>query len=134
MKTRTTWLTYLKKIQELTLAQGWAVSKPNTEEFLRPINAWGFPKYPDRTVILPPVIDFGLALEAFIRANTAQLEEPDCWLGTWQHPRTGDIYLDVTTSCAQLSEALELTARSNAVSKRKIIAVYNSQLDKTVYL
>ncbi len=49
-------------------------------------------------------------------------------------PATSDVYLDVTTNCRGLSEALSVVSRINAASKRQIIALYNSSLDKTVYL
>ena len=125
---------YLERVSELTLEQGWAVSNSVTKEFLHQADAWGFPKYPDRTVILPPDADLIEALGSFIVANAVHLQEANCWLGTWVQPRTGDIYLDITTSCKDLHETLRVTARINATSKRRIIAVYNSSLDKTVYL
>jgi len=118
----------------VTLEQGWAVSNPVTEEFLRRADAWGFPRHPDRTVILRPDADVTAALEAFIVTNTVFLQEHNCWLGTWVRPATGDVYLDVTTSCKGLDEALRVVSRINATSKRQIIALYNSSLDKTVYL
>ncbi len=125
---------YLERVRELTLEQGWTVSSPVTEGFLRQADAWGFPKYPDRTVILPPDADLIAALGSFIVTNTVFLQETNCWLGTWVHPDKGDIYLNVTTSCKELGEALHTVARINAASKRNIIAVYNSSLDETVYL
>ena len=125
---------YLNEVQNLTREQGWAVSNPSTGKFLQQINAWGFPKYPDHTVILPPDANLVTALESFIVANKPFLEETNNWLGTWVHPGTGDVYIDVTTSCKDLDEALRLTAQTNATSKRKIIAVYNSSLNETVYL
>lgn len=118
----------------MTLEQGWAVSNPATEEFLRQADAWGFPKYPDRTVILRPDADLTAVLEAFIVTNTVFLQEHSCWLGTWVRPATGDVYLDVTTSCKDLNEALRVVSRINVASKRQIIALHNSRLDKTVYL
>lgn len=126
--------TYLERVKALTLEQGWTVSNPDTRTFLRPTDAWGFPKYPDRTMILPPNTDLLASLETFIEANAPFLSEANCWLGTWINPSTGERYLDVTTSCGELDEAFRLTAQINAVSRRKIIAVYNSSLDKTVYL
>lgn len=125
---------YLEKVEALTLERGWAVSRPKTGSFLGPTDAWGFPKYPDRTVIVPPDADLAAALAAFTSANAVFLDEPNCWLGTWVHPGTGEVYLDVTTSRRALGEVLEVTAQINARSERKIIAVYNSALDETVYL
>lgn len=74
------------------------------------------------------------SLETFTKANAPFLKETNCWLGTWVHPGTGYVYLDVTTSCTDLHETLRAVARINAASKRKIIAVYNSSRDETVYL
>ncbi len=125
---------YLERVRELTLEQGWTVSSPVTEGFLRQADAWGFPKYPDRTVILPPDADLIAALGSFIVTNTVFSQETNCWLGTWVHPETGKIYLDVTTSCKGLEATLRQVAQINTVSKRQIIAIYNSSLDKTVYL
>ena len=125
---------YLEKLKRTTLERGWAVSSPATGAFLPPTDAWGFPKYPDRTVILPPDADLGGALEAFIRSNAAFLAETNCWLGIWVNPETKNIYLDITTGCSDLDEALRVTARLNAASRRKIIAVHNSSRDETVYL
>ena len=95
-------------------------------------DAWGFPKYPDHTVILPPDADLIAALESFI--VTVSVQETNCWLGTWVRPETGYIYLDVTTSCEGLKATLLQVARINSVSKRQIIALHNSSLNKTVYL
>ena len=117
-----------------TLEHGWAVSSPKTGVFLPPTDAWGFPKYPDRTIILPPDADLSGALEAFIRSNAAFLAEANCWLGTWVNPETRNNYLDVTTSCSGLDEALRMVALINAASRRQIIAVYNSSRGETVYL
>ncbi len=69
---------YLERVREVTLEHGWAVSHPVTEEFLRQADAWGFPKYPDRTVILRPDADVTAALEAFIATNTVFLQEHNC--------------------------------------------------------
>ena len=125
---------FLEELRRTTLERGWAVLSPKTGALLPPTDAWGFPKYPDRTVILPPDADLGGALEAFIRSNTAFLVEANCWLGTWVNPKTKNVYLDVTTSCNGLDEALRMVALINAASRRQIIAVYNSSRGETVYL
>ena len=125
---------FLDKVRDLTLEQGWAVSNPNTHEFLRPVNVWGFPKYPDRTVILPSDADLTASLETFIEVSALHFEESNLWLGTWKRPLTGEIYLDIATSYPELTDALAVTAHISGVSRRKIIAVYNSGLGVTVYL
>ena len=127
-------LSCLEQVKRTTLERGWAVSSPETGAFLQPTDAWGFPKYPDRTVIVPPDADLVGALEAFIRSNASLLGKANCWLGTWVHLETKHVYLDITTSWDDLDKALRVADRTNAASRRKIIAVCNSALDKTVYL
>jgi hypothetical protein len=62
------------------------------------------------------------------------LREADSWLGTWINPHTGEYYLDITTSRQDLAEA-QATARAISLREgRKIVALYNSKLDQTVYL
>ena len=73
---------YLERVKRTTLEHGWAVSSPLTGSFLSPTDAWGFPKYPDRTIILPPDADLVTALATFIRSNALLLNEKNCWLGT----------------------------------------------------
>ena len=70
----------------------------------------------------------------FIRSSAAFLAETNGWLGTWVNPETENVYLDITTSCDDLDETLRVTARINSASRRKIIAVYTSSRDETVYL
>ena len=108
--------------------------EPRNRRVLAPTDAWGFPKYPDKTVVLPPDADLIGALEAFIRTNATFLRETNCWLGTWVRPETRHVYLDVTTSCSDLDKALLVAARINARSRRKMIAVYNSAREETAYL
>jgi len=45
---------YILEVSIATLERGGVTSKVDTYQFLNPIDAWGMPKYPDKTVILPP--------------------------------------------------------------------------------
>jgi hypothetical protein len=125
---------YVLNVATATLEKGVTASKLDTYQFLAPVDAWGFPKYPGRTVILPPEADLVEALKAFITDNESALREADSWLGTWINPHTGQYYLDITTSRQDLAEA-RATARAISLREgRKIVALYNSKLDQTVYL
>lgn len=125
---------YVLEVCIATLEQGGVTTKLDTYQFLPATEAWGVPKYPDRTVILPPQADLAQEITAFIEANRTFLKEPECWLGTWIEPDTGNCYLDVTAiySCLEeaRSEALALSQRS----RRKIVALYDFKEGQTIYL
>jgi hypothetical protein len=126
--------TYVLNVATTTLEKGATASKLDTYQFLAPVDAWGFPKYPGKTVILPPEANLVEALKTFIADNETYLREADSWLGTWINPHTGEYYLDITTSRQDLAEA-QATARAISLREgRKIVALYNSKLDQTVYL
>ena len=101
---------------------------------LSPADEWLFPKYPGRTVILPPEADLLDGLQRFIADNESLLSESDCRLGVWVHPRTGEVYLDVTTSCADLAEARRIALEVGARDGRRVVALYNAFREETVYL
>lgn len=98
------------------------------------MDAWQFPKYPGKTVILPPEIDQPVELIKFISLNVVLLMEPDCWLGPWINPQTRHFYFDITTSCDGSEEARRAALDISARQGRKIVAVYNSKLNEIVYL
>ncbi|GCE19759.1 hypothetical protein [Dictyobacter kobayashii] len=79
---------YVLDVCIATIEQGGVTSKLDTYQFLSPIDAWAIPKYPDKTVILPPSADLQKALSTFIVQNELWLRMPDCWLGTWIEPDT----------------------------------------------
>lgn len=101
---------------------------------LSPDDEWLFPKYPGRTAILPPEADLLDGLQRFIVDNEALLCEADCRLGAWVHPHTGEVYLDVTTSCADLAEARRVALEVGARDGRRVVALYNALRKETVYL
>lgn len=103
-------------------------------QLLPPIDEWQFPKYPGRTVILPPDADLLKGLRRFITENESLLCEADCQIGLWVHPHTGQVYLDITTSCADLEEARRVALDVSTRDGRKIVALYNAVRGETVYL
>lgn len=125
---------YVLEVAIATLEKGVTASKLDTYQFLAPVDAWGFPKYPGQTVILPPEANLVSALKAFIAENEVYLRETDCWLGTWINPETGECYLDITTSCPDLDEARRMAREISQYEGRKIVALYNSKREQSVYL
>lgn len=59
---------YVLEVANATLEKGGAVSKLETYQLLPPSDDWKFPKYPNKTVILPPEIDLVEELKKFILA------------------------------------------------------------------
>jgi hypothetical protein len=118
----------------VTLERGISASKIATYEFLGPVDAWGFPKYPGSTLILPTESDLLTGLHTFVRANRALLLEDDCWLGTWIHSQSRCYYLDISTSSPTLEEARERALALGQAQGRKIVALYNAKRSQTIYL
>jgi hypothetical protein len=125
---------YISSIAAATVKSGGVAFKLDTCRFLEPTDIWSFPKYPGRTVILPSNVDLLEALAEFISRNERFLNEPDCWLGTWIHPQTGDLYLDIATGCEDLDEAQQKALEASQRDGRKIVAIYNSKRKETIYL
>lgn len=125
---------YISEVAARTMAQGGTASKPKTREFLPAMDVWSFPKYPSRTAILPQTVDLAHELREFIQRNEAVLNEEDCWLGTWIHPRTGDYYLDVATGVADLTEARRVAMKVSAMEGRRVVALFNAKRNETVFL
>lgn len=125
---------YVLEVAIATLEKGGSVSRLDSYQFLAPINDWKFPKYPGRTAILPMQIDLADELKNFIFANEPFLRETDCWLGTWINPQTQEFYFDITTSCDNLDEARKMALELSSREGRKIVALYNSERNETIYL
>ena len=125
---------YVLEVAITTLEKGGSASKLDTYQFLTPVDAWGFPKYPGKTAILSPDVDLVQELKIFIQAHQSVLLEADSWLGTWIHPSTHEYYLDITTSRKGLDEARKEAIERGKRDGRKIVAIYNSKRDQTVYL
>ena len=120
---------YLLDLCIATLEQGGVTSNILTRQFLPPIDAWCVPKYPEKTLILPPGANLIPALKAFIQRNRKDLHCPDLWLGTWVNPFTHCCHLDVTEIYLDLDEA-----RQEALKRSRVLALYNFKHNQTVYL
>ena len=125
---------YVLDVAIATLEKGGSASKIDTYQFLSPVDAWRFPKYPSKTVILPHNVCLSVELEKFINMNESYLREPECWLGTWINPQTQHFYLDISTSCEDLEKAQQTAIDISGKEGRQIVAIYNSKLEQTVYL
>ncbi len=117
-----------------TLKNGGSASRLNEKDFLPPKDVWSFPKYPARTMILPSTVDLAAELQKFVIQNETLLNETDCWLGTWINPRTKEFYLDIATGIVDLDEAVRAAKRISLEDGRKIVAIFNSKSNETVYL
>jgi hypothetical protein len=125
---------YVLDVCVATLERGGVTSKIDTYQFLSAVEAWGVPKYPDRTVILVPGTSLLQEVGAFIQANEAWLKEPDCWLGTWIDPDTSNCYLDITTIYTCLEDATHAAFLLRQSAQRKIVALYDFKNEQTIYL
>jgi hypothetical protein len=120
---------YLLDLCIVTLEQGGVTSNILTRQFLPPIDAWGVPKYPERTLILPPESNLIPGLRAFIQRNQTALHGPDTWLGTWINPFTRCCHVDVTEIYPDLADA-----RREALKHSQVLALYNFKHNQTIYL
>ncbi|MFN8381413.1 MAG: hypothetical protein U0V02_05710 [Anaerolineales bacterium] len=125
---------YILRVVAETIKSGGSASKLNAKKFLPPLDIWSFPKYPSRTAILPPTVDLASELQKFIICNEVLLSEPECWLGTWINPRSGEYYLDIAMGIAGKKEAHDVAKRISIEDGRKIVAIFNSKRNKTIYL
>lgn len=125
---------YIQNVAKATFEHGGTASKLEGYELLSLMDAWQFPKYPSKTVILPPEADLVEALRSFISTNEIFLRETGCWLGTWINPQTRCFYLDITTSCNDLNQAKRIALEISAREGRRIVAIYNSMRKETVFL
>ena len=125
---------YILEIAIITLEMGGSESNPETYQIFPPVDEWKFPKYPSKTAILSPETDLVGELKTFILSNELFLQESDCCLGTWVHPQTRYFYLDIITSPQDLEEAKKMALEISSREGRKIVALYNSERNETVYL
>lgn len=125
---------YILEVTISTIEQGGITSQLNTYQFLTGIDAWGFPKYPAKTVILPPEVDLYAELKQFVEVNERYLTEPGSYLGTWINPLTQHCYLDITTSRKDLDEARKEAREISVRDGRRIVALYNMLRGQLVYL
>ncbi len=125
---------YVLEVCIATIERGGVTSKIDTHQFFSSSEAWGIPKYPDKTVILPPGTNLPQQITTFISINEGCLKEPDCWLGTWINPSTGNCYLDITAIYSCLEDARREAIFLSQNAQRKIVALYDFKHEETVYL
>jgi hypothetical protein len=125
---------YLKAVAEKTLKDGGSASKPALCKFLPAQDLWSFPKYPAKTIILPPNANLIDELRNFTIRNADALNEEDCWLGTWIHPQTGEYYFDIATGVENVDKAREIAAQAGRRDGRKIVAMFNPRKKQTIFL
>jgi hypothetical protein len=126
---------YVLDVCIATLERGGVTSKLDTYEFISPTDeAWGLPKYPDKTAILPPGADLAQAITEFIHANEVYLREPGSWLGTWIDPSTNICYLDITAIYFRIEDAMSQATALSSKTQRKIVALYDFKREQPVYL
>jgi hypothetical protein len=120
---------YLLDLCIVTLERGGATSNVLTRQSLPPIDAWCVPKYPEKTLILPPGANLVPGLRTFIHQNQTALHCSDTWLGTWINPFTRCCHLDITEIYFDLDEA-----RQEALKRSQVLALYNFKHNQTIYL
>ncbi len=125
---------FLREISNATLERGGVTCNLHTYEFLTCADAWALPKYPERTVILPPEANLIAGLHQFIRANAADLYVANTWLGTWINPLTQVCHLDITEVFSSLEEAGREALRHCQTNEHSIVALYHFKCNQTVYL
>lgn len=120
---------YILDLAIMTLEQGGVTSNVSTRQLLPPIDAWGVPKFPEKTLILPQGACLASSLKAFIELNHVHLATPESWLGTWINPFTRCCHLDITEIYRDLDEA-----RREALKRNQVLALYNFKHNQTIYL
>ena len=125
---------YTLTVTIATIERGGITSQPRTYKFLEPVDAWGFPKYTSKTMIVAPEMDLNQAIRSFLTTHAHAFDEPNTWFGTWINPQTQHCYLDITTSHPDLGEAQCMAQRISQREGRKIVALYNTLRNQTVYL
>ncbi len=125
---------YVLEMCIATIERGGVTSKLDTYEFVSSIEAWRLSIYPDKTVILSPGANLRQEITAFIEKNETSLRGPNCWLGTWINPDTGDCYLDMTVLYFRLEDAKREAIEVNKNARRKIVALYDFQHERSLYL
>lgn len=112
-----------------TVERGGVTSNVRTRQLHPAIDAWSVPKYPEKTLILPPGTNLLPGITTFIQKNRAALYLPDSWLGTWINPFTRCCHLDITEIYVDLDEA-----RNQALQRKQVLALYNFKHNQTIYL
>lgn len=125
---------FIHQVAMATLEHGGVTSNLSTYQFIAPIDAWGLPRYPEKTLVLSPDADIAAGLRHFIAENIDSLHAPDSWLGTWVNPFNRCCHLDIVEICATFEEARIQALQRSAASPRAILAIYNFKRRQTVFL
>lgn len=120
----------VEQIVRLTLDHGGTTADLMTMRTLPAVDAWYFPRFPERTMIVP-LTDLAPSVHRFIGLHRDTLTDDNIWLGTWINPETRACYLDLITRNADQHEALKLARRYSRVGGRKIIAICNPRRRQT---
>jgi hypothetical protein len=125
---------FLWEVSLATLEDGGVTCNVLTHQFLPPIDAWGLPRYPEKTLILLPGSDMFTGLCRFVTAHANALSAPDAWLGTWIHPETSCCHIDITELCSTFEEARTRALLQAACTSRSILALYHFKQRQTLYV
>ncbi len=123
----------IEQIVRLTLDLGGATVDLRTMRILPAVDAWYFPRFPERTMIVPQT-DLAASVHRFIELHRDTLTDDTIWLGTWINPESHNCYLDLITRNADQHEALRLARSYSRLGGRKIIASYNPRRRQTRYV
>lgn len=125
---------FILEVAIATYVDGGATARIDTREFLGLVDKWGFPKYPEKTAILPSDTDLVTALKVFVQENETYLIEPNVYLGTWINPQNNQYYLDIMAAYDSREEALRLAKEHSRKGGRRIVALYHFLTDETYYI
>lgn len=91
---------------------------------------WYYPVLPDSTLIVDePALSDQTML--FISKYSAEIFQPDRYLGIWRNPEDKMYYVDVNERSREKAEAIASAKAINARSSRQIIAIYNPDHDES---
>ncbi len=92
---------------------------------------WYYSVLPDRTVIVD-AHDLPATINAFVAANTPELQRPNRYLGIWENPASNQYYIDINERANSRAKAKKHIEQINQNSVRKILAMYNPSTSVTV--
>jgi hypothetical protein len=121
----------VEQIVRATLDHGGTTADLRTMKIVPAIDAWYFPRFPERTMIVA-LTDLDSSVSRFIEVHRETLITGNLWLGTWINPETRACYLDLITRTADQHEALHLARRYSRDGGRKIIAICNPSRRQTL--
>ena len=123
----------IPEIVKRTMHDGGTTIDPQSFAFVEPKDLWYYPKYPSLTQIVD-VTELPVALGTFLKSNSNHLQEKNIVLGTWLHPHSGKVYIDINTYSKDENIALEDAKRISRYGGRQIVSMYNPLQNKTEYI